>query len=38
MEALITFGEVIYDEKRQGDLQKAFECILDTCPFKQVGN
>ncbi|KAH2461415.1 hypothetical protein KXW54_004016 [Aspergillus fumigatus] len=38
MEALIAFGEVIYDEKRQGDLRKAFECILDTCPFKQVGN
>lgn len=38
MEALIAFGEVIYDEKCQGDLRKVFECILDTCPFKQVGN
>lgn len=38
MEALIAFGEVIYDEKHQRELRKAFECILDTCPFKRAGN
>ncbi|GFF94906.1 SUR7 family protein pun1 [Aspergillus lentulus] len=38
IEALITFSEVIYNEKYQGDLQKAFKYILDTCPFKQVRN
>jgi hypothetical protein len=38
LEALIAFGEVIYDEKHQSELRKAFECILDTCPFKRVGN
>lgn len=27
-----------YDEKRQDELRKAFECILNACPFKQVEN
>ncbi|KAL4780267.1 hypothetical protein BJX76DRAFT_351112 [Aspergillus varians] len=38
MEALVAFGEVTYDEKHQSDLQKAFECILNSCPFNRTGN
>ncbi|GAA92611.1 similar to An12g06820 [Aspergillus luchuensis IFO 4308] len=38
VEALVAFAEAIYDKKYQSDLQKAFECILKTCPFRQSGN
>ncbi|CAK41211.1 hypothetical protein An12g06820 [Aspergillus niger] len=38
MEALVAFGEATYDKKHQNDMQEAFLCILNTCPFRQSGN
>ncbi|KAL4961396.1 uncharacterized protein BDV14DRAFT_180621 [Aspergillus stella-maris] len=36
LEALVAFGEVIYDKNDQNNLQTAFKLILNTCPYKQT--
>ncbi|PLB47834.1 hypothetical protein P170DRAFT_324840, partial [Aspergillus steynii IBT 23096] len=35
MEALVAFSKATYDKSYQEQLQKTFECILNTCPLEQ---
>ncbi|KAL4910274.1 hypothetical protein BDW74DRAFT_173730 [Aspergillus multicolor] len=36
MEALVAFGEAIYDDEHRNALQKTFERILGTCPHRRT--